>query len=187
MRVTKDEAVVIKIVMEFPDFRAAAVALAKMNEGQQLLAEHVQQETTAGKPAEDDRPKRGRKAADEKAAEPPKVEKPAETAKTASDDDDPFGMGGEKKADDKPSASDYDSRLAAFLKDNEGKAPLDFLRVELKRIVDKHGMEDTKAFMSAFGHPRITEVPAEKYPALLAKIDKAAGAAKVADAFKDAA
>jgi len=189
----------IEIRMTFPSFAAAAVALAKLNEGDKLLKEYEAGtalatgtvEVTADKAAETTDtadagkgPKKGRRtnaqiAADEAAKKTPPAdtsiggepEKTAEPAKVAEIvDEDPFGIGGGTDT----AAPTFDTRLADWLKANDGKTALDFMRSQLQRILDKKGMDGTRAFMAKFGHPRITDAPAEKYPALLDLIDKEA-------------
>jgi len=96
-------------------------------------------------------------------------------------DDDPFAPDPIDSGEDDPNTphvSDYGARLIGFKAANEGKSAQDFIMAELKRFADKHGgtavkegLDAVRGLMTAFGYPRVSAVPEDKYPALLAAID----------------
>jgi hypothetical protein len=171
---------VIEIKLTFDTFEAAAVALSKLAEGKRLmneLADDTAAETTtetadatATQPARRRRTK-AEIAADE-AAKKAAEGKNAETTGTTSAATDVFDKQPEAaKAAEPAKAEGYETRFKAWLIDNAGKQPVDFLRSQLQRVVDKSGMDGTRAFMVAFGCPRVTEVTADKYDAFLTAVD----------------
>lgn len=166
----------IEVKLTFANPVEAAVALAKIGEGQKLLAELLASgadvgggapATDAGKtPGRGGRPTNAEKAAKEAADKAAK-----EAADKAAGDEDPFGLGESGGAQaEKP--DDYAAQLAAFTTANPGKAPIDFVRSRLMVYIDKHGNDACKVLMGKFGHPKISGLPAEKYQALVELIAK---------------
>lgn len=71
-----------------------------------------------------------------------------------------------------PPSAIYAHRAAEYLAANPGTTPLQHMKAELTKVNDKFGLDEVRKLMVDFGIPRIGEVPVEKYPALLAAIDK---------------
>lgn len=71
-----------------------------------------------------------------------------------------------------PPSAIYAHRAAEYLAANPGTTPLQHMKAELTKVNDKFGLDEVRKLMVDFGIPRIGEVPVEKYPALLAVIDK---------------
>lgn len=71
-----------------------------------------------------------------------------------------------------PPTAIYAHRAAEYLAANPGTTPLQHMKAELINVNDKFGLDEVRKLMVDFGIPRIGEVPVEKYPALLAVIDK---------------
>lgn len=108
---------------------------------------------------------------------------------TSALDDDPFAPDATDEGEDPntPHVADYDLRLISYKAANQNATAYDFIFAELQRYCDKHGgrqakegLEAVRALVVGFGYPRITQVPAEKYPELLALIDKGMVASKAA-------
>lgn len=154
----------IEIKLTFANALQASVALAKIGEGQALLAEIGGAAGADATDKGDKGGKGGRPTKEEKAAKE-LAEKEAAAKAKALDDDDVFGPGAGT-----PAKPDYAAQLIAFQTANPGKTDVEFVRSHVQSYIDKFGADETKKFMGAFGHPKMSQVPAEKYPALVEQI-----------------